>query len=115
MKWFLVLYRGLYIIFLWRYWYFSPEARRVFRVLAYIWLAHMLLSQTYQWLRAERAARGKPPLLPDHSTRSDLLSVGIRVTTLSEARKALALMIALCVATVFFLYVPFPRYLGQNL
>ena len=36
-------------------------------------------------------------------------------TTLSEARKALALIVALCVATVFFLYVPFPRYLGQNL
>ena len=27
----------------------------------------------------------------------------------------LALMVALCVATIFFLYVPFPRYLGQNL
>ena len=115
MKWFLVLYRGLYIIFLWRYWYFPPAGRRVFRVLAYIWLAHMLISQIYQWLRAERATRGKPPLLPDHSTLSDLLSVGIRATTLSEARKALALMIALCVATVFFLYIPFPRYLGEVL
>lgn len=115
MKWFLVLYRGLYIIFLWQYWYFPPAGRRVFRVLVYIWLAHMLISQLYQWLQAERAAHGKPPITPDNHILSNLLSVGIRVTTLSEARKALALMIVLCVATVFFLYVPFPRYLGQNL
>lgn len=109
----LFLYRGLYIVFLWQYWYFPPAGRRIFRVIAYFWLVHMLISQIYQWIQAERSARGRKPIVLKNQAMSDLLNVGIQVKNLSEARRALAFIIVLCIATVFFMFVPLPRYLGQ--
>ena len=113
MKLLLFLYRGLYIVFLWQYWYFPPAGRGIFRVIVYFGLVHMLISQVYQWIQAELSAQGKKSVILKNQVLSDLLNVGIRVKNLSEARRALAFMIALCIATVFLMYVPLPRYLGQ--
>ena len=45
-----VAYRGLFIWMIYQYRYFSPAGQSVFRVFAYVVLAHMLVGQGYQWL-----------------------------------------------------------------
>ena len=96
-----VAYRGLFIWMIYPYRYFSPAGQSVFRVFAYVVLAHMLVGQGYQWLQAELAARGRP--MRQRKFLDDI-SLGFRTKTVTEARSAMALMVVLCVGSVIFLF-----------
>ena len=93
-------YRGLFIWMIYKYRYFSPAGQSVFRIFAYVVLAHMLVGQGYQWLQAELAARGRPMR---RRKFLDDISLGFRTKTVGEARAAMALMAALCAGSVIFL------------
>ena len=93
-------YRGLFIWMIYKYRYFSPAGQSVFRIFAYVVLAHMLVGQGYQWLQAELAARGRPMR---RRKFLDDISLGFRTKTVAEARAAMALMAALCAGSVIFL------------
>ena len=101
------LWRALLLTMLARYWYVGEPMRMALYVILIIFLAVFFLSQTYLFVQKNREAKGKKPIVVRSKLILTVLTVGIPVKDLKEARAAFVLTLFMF---VFFSIIYYPVF-----